>query len=104
MLRQLAEGERNLSELAKPFKMSFPAASKHVRVLERAELVERRIVGREHLCRINAAPMREVAAWIENYRQFWEQQFDRLDDYLQELQHKETNDATKRRKKKRRGD
>ncbi len=88
MLRTLSRGERNLSELAKPFKMSFPAASKHVRVLEHAALVERRKVGREHICRINGAPLKDVNAWIEKYRVFWEERFDRLDDYLKTLKDK----------------
>jgi DNA-binding transcriptional ArsR family regulator len=72
MLRRLSEGERNLSELAAPFRMSFPAASKHVRVLERARLVRRRVVGRAHLCRIEAKPLKQVSGWLENYRKIWE--------------------------------
>ena len=89
MLRRLAAGERNLSELAAPFQMSFPAASKHVRVLERARLVRRRVVGRTHVCRINPAPLKDVAAWAEGFRRFWDAKFDALDTYLAELQRKE---------------
>ena len=85
MLRRLSEGERNLSELAAPLRMSFPAASKHVRVLERARLVRRRIVGRTHVCRINAAPLKDVAEWTEGYRRIWEGNFQRLDALLDEL-------------------
>jgi DNA-binding transcriptional ArsR family regulator len=89
MLRALASGERNLSELAAPFRMTFPAASKHVRVLERAKLVRRRVVGRDHICRINASPLREATEWTEGFRRLWEARFDALDSYLTELQRKE---------------
>jgi DNA-binding transcriptional ArsR family regulator len=85
MLRQLADGERNLSELAQPLRMSFPAASKHVRVLERARLVRRRVVGRTHLCRMEPAPLDEANRWIEEYRHNWQENFDRLDAVLDEL-------------------
>ena len=85
MLRSLAERERNLSELAAPLRMSFPAASKHVRVLERAKLVRRRIVGRTHVCRIEAKPLAEADGWLEGYRQMWEASFQRLDGLLDEL-------------------
>ena len=85
MLRQLADGEHNLSELAKPLRMSFPAASKHVRVLERARLVRRRVVGRTHLCRIEGKPLEQASDWLEEYRRVWEANFQRLDDLLDEL-------------------
>lgn len=85
ILRRLTDSERNLSELAAPLRMSFPAASKHVRVLERANLVKRRISGRAHMCRLNAAPLKEVARWTEGYREHWERTFKRLDDLLDEL-------------------
>ena len=86
MLRSLTGGERNLSELAAPLRMSFPAASKHVRVLERARLVRRRIVGRTHLCRIEGKPLGTASGWLEQYRRFWEESFERLDALLDELQ------------------
>src|SRR5438045_807448 len=86
MLRSLTGGERNLSELAAPLRMSFPAASKHVRVLERARLVRRRIVGRTHLCRIEGKPLGDANGWLAQYRQFWEESFERLDALLDELQ------------------
>ena len=82
ILRTLTGREKNLSELAAPFRMSFPAASKHVRVLERARLVRRRVVGRTHLCRINAAPLKEAARWTEGFRALWEQNYQRLDELL----------------------
>ncbi len=75
-----------MSELAAPLRMSFPAASKHVRVLERARLVRRRIVGRTHLCRIEGKPLGDANGWLEQYRQFWEESFERLDALLDELQ------------------
>ena len=85
MLRRLAGGERNLTDLAAPLRMSFPAASKHVRVLERARLVRRRVVGRDHLCRLAAKPLADATDWLEGYRQLWEANFQRLDDLLEVL-------------------
>jgi DNA-binding transcriptional ArsR family regulator len=90
MLRRLADGERNLTELAAPLRMSFPAASKHVRVLERARLVRRRVVGRTHLCRIEGKPLAEASGWLENYRRVWEGNFERLDALLDEIKAKDT--------------
>jgi DNA-binding transcriptional ArsR family regulator len=89
MLRRLAEGERNLTELAAPLRMSFPAASKHVRVLEGARLVRRRVVGRAHLCRIEGKPLAEASDWLEGYRKVWEDNFHRLDALLDELKNQE---------------
>jgi DNA-binding transcriptional ArsR family regulator len=85
MLRRLAAAERNLSELADPLRMSFPAASKHVRVLERARLVRRRVVGREHRCRIEAKPLAKADGWLNEYRRIWEGKFQRLDALLEDL-------------------
>jgi DNA-binding transcriptional ArsR family regulator len=85
ILRTLSEHEQNLSELSAPLRMSFPAASKHVRVLEKARLVRRRVVGRSHLCRLDAAPLKGVAEWTEGYRKHWERTFRRLDELLDEL-------------------
>jgi DNA-binding transcriptional ArsR family regulator len=85
MLKKLADGERNLSQLAAPLRMSFPAASKHVRVLERAQLVRRRVVGRTHLCRIEGKPLAEANQWLEEYRRIWEGNFQRLDAVLEEM-------------------
>lgn len=84
ILRRLSGREQNLSELSAPLKMSFPAASKHVRVLERARLVRRRVVGRAHLCRIEARPLADASGWLEGYRRFWEGNFQRLDALLDE--------------------
>src|SRR6516165_5658220 len=89
MLGRLLDGERNLTELAAPLRMSFPAASKHVRVLERARLVRRRVVGRTHLCRIEGKPLGDASGWLEQYRRFWEESFERLDTLLEELKARE---------------
>jgi DNA-binding transcriptional ArsR family regulator len=94
MLRRLAQGERNLSELAAPLRMSFPAASKHVRVLERARLVRRRVVGRTHLCRVAVRPLADVSRWLEDYRRIWEANYERLDALLSELQAPEKETAS----------
>ena len=85
ILRRLTDREQNLSELAAPLRMSFPAASKHVRVLERARLVRRRVVGRAHLCRAQAQPLVKARDWIEEFRRAWEANFERLDRILDEL-------------------
>jgi DNA-binding transcriptional ArsR family regulator len=85
IIRQLSGGERNLSELASPLRMTFPAATKHVRVLERANLVRRRVVGREHLCRLHAQPLQEATLWTEQFRQYWEARFQALDSLLEEM-------------------
>ena len=89
IVRQLSNGERNLSELASPLRMTFPAATKHVRVLERATLVRRRVVGREHLCRLSAAPLEEATLWTEQFRRNWEARFQTLDSLLDEMKSEE---------------
>lgn len=78
-----------MSELAKPFEMSLPAISKHLKVLERAGLISRGRDAQMRPCRIAPGALKEAADWIEHYRRFWEQSFDRLDDYLREIQAKE---------------
>lgn len=82
MLRSLASGQRTIGELAAPFSMSFTAASKHVRVLERAGLVRRRIEGRSHICRLDPAPLAAANEWLRFYEGFWTEQFDALDALL----------------------
>src|SRR5262245_55340943 len=89
IIRQLSGGERNLSELASPLKMTFPAATKHVRVLERANLVRRRVAGRQHLCRLRAAPLRDAMLWTEQFRRNWEARFQALDSLLEEMKNEE---------------
>jgi DNA-binding transcriptional ArsR family regulator len=89
ILARLAQGEAMVTELAEPFRVSLPAISKHVRVLESAGLLEREINGRVHRCRLAAKPMKKAAAWIEQYRSFWESQFDALAKYLETTARKE---------------
>jgi len=86
ILARLALGETSVTELAEPFEMSLPAVSKHLKVLERAGLVARGREAQWRPRRLQAAPLREVADWVEHYRRFWEASLDRLDDYLKELQ------------------
>ena len=92
ILARLALGETSVTELAEPFEMSMPAVSKHLRVLERAGLITRGREAQWRPCKLKAEPLREAAGWIDEYRQFWEQSFDRLDDYLQRLQAKTKDD------------
>lgn len=89
ILAHLAQGEASVTELAKPFQMSLPAISKHLKVLERAGLITRSREAQWRPCQINPEPLKEVDAWVEQYRQFWEENLDRLDDYLQKLQAEE---------------
>jgi DNA-binding transcriptional ArsR family regulator len=83
ILARLARGEASGTELAQPFSISVPAISKHLRVLEHAELIRHRKDGRTHRFRLAARPLKETATWLEHYRQYWEAQFDSLDTYLQ---------------------
>src|SRR5215212_6572434 len=96
IVRQLSIGERNLSELASPLRMTFPAATKHVRVLESAKLVRRRVVGRQHLCRLNAAPLKEAMLWTEQFRRNWEARFQALDSLLDEMKSAEQSPSRRR--------
>src|SRR5882762_165094 len=89
ILGRLARGESSVSDLARPFDMSLPAISKHLKVLERARLIERGRTAQWRPCRLRAAPLKKVASWVDHYRRFWEERFDRLDDYLKGLQDKE---------------
>jgi len=89
ILEHLAHGDQCVTDLARPYAMSLPAVSKHLRVLEKAGLVRRRRRGRVHSLHLQAAPMQQAAQWIEEYRRFWEASFDRLDEYLKALQTKE---------------
>jgi DNA-binding transcriptional ArsR family regulator len=89
ILARLALGETTVNELAEPFDMSLPNISKHLKVLEGAGLISRSRDAQRRPCRIEPAPLREVAGWLEAYRNLWEERFDRLDDYLKQLQDKE---------------
>ena len=85
ILARLASGERSVTELAEPFKMSLPAVSKHLRVLERAGLIARRRDAQWRHCRIDAGPLKQVADWTERYRHIWEDRLDRLGTYIQQM-------------------
>src|SRR5215471_13598493 len=89
ILARLASGQTSVMELAAPFAMSLPAISKHLKVLERAGLIARGRGGQLRPCRLGAGSLKDAADWLEEYRRFWEQSFDRLDEYLRELQKKE---------------
>jgi len=89
MLARLAAGETSVTTLAAPFEMSLPAISKHLKVLERAGLIARGREAQWRPCRLKPAPLKTAAGWLEHYRRFWEQSFDRLEDYLRELQSRE---------------
>src|SRR5947209_5165891 len=86
ILARLSSGETSVTELAKPFEMSMPAISKHLKVLEHAGLITRGREAQWRPCRLQAEPLKNIAGWVEQYRQFWEQSFDRLDEYLKQLQ------------------
>ena len=92
ILARLAQGEATVTELAAPFDMSLPGISKHLKVLEKAGLIERGREAQWRPCRLQAEPLREVDDWVERYRRHWEQSFDRLDEYLRQLQQKEKSD------------
>ncbi len=86
ILARLARGEATVNELAEPFALSLPAVSKHLKVLQRAGLVSQGRKAQWRPCRLEAAPLHEVANWMEEYRRFWDERYDRLDDYLRDLQ------------------
>lgn len=92
ILARLAKGEATVTELAAPFDMSLPAISKHLKVLQKAGLIEQGRQAQWRPCRLKPEGLRTVADWIGEYRRYWEASFDRLDEYLQELQRTETTD------------
>src|SRR5438034_1597961 len=100
ILSRLARGQSSVTTLARPFDMSLPAISKHLKVLERAGLIERSRDAQWRPCRLKAARLKEVSEWVEEYRKFWEQSFDRLDEYLRQLQNKEKKHGRKQQRKK----
>ena len=97
ILARLVAGECSVTELAEPFDMSLPAVSKHLRVLERAGLIARRRDAQWQRCRIDAAPLKEIADWAEHYRELWEGRLDRLDSYLRQVKVKEAKSHGRRR-------
>lgn len=99
ILARLASGEASVNDLARPFRMTQPAISKHLKVLEKAGLISRGRAAQRRPSRIEAGPLKAVADWVEQYRQFWAGSFDRLDDYLEELQKKEKKYVRRRHRK-----
>jgi DNA-binding transcriptional ArsR family regulator len=91
ILARLAVGETSVTEIARPFKISLPAITKHLKVLERSGLISRGRDAQWRPCRLEAEPMKEAVDWLEHYRRHWEESFDRLDEYLKDLQAKEKN-------------
>ena len=89
ILQRLAKGEATVNELAAPFALSLPGVSKHLKVLQRAGLITQGRKAQWRPCRIEPAPLKTVAEWMDDYRYLWEERFDRLDEYLRELQQKE---------------
>lgn len=101
ILARLTSGQASVTELAQPFEISMPAISKHLKVLERAGLIARARDAQWRPCRLDAGPLKEVADWVEHYRKFWDESFDRLDEYLRGLKkmEKEKKHARKNRSK-----
>ena len=99
IMARLSKGEATVNELAKPFEISLPAVSKPLKVLEKAGLIERTREAQFRPCRLQAAPLRDAADWIDHYRQYWEESFDRLDAYLKTVTARQRNQKTKRGKK-----
>ena len=96
ILSMLASGEKSVTDLAEPFRMTLPAVSKHLKVLQRAGLVSQSREAQWRPCRLEAKPLKDAAAWIDHYRKYWEQSFDRLDDYLHEVQTREKKRGRKK--------
>jgi DNA-binding transcriptional ArsR family regulator len=103
ILARLITGDVSVTELAEPFEMSLPAVSKHLKVLERAGLIARRQDAQWRPCRLKAAPLKDVADWVQHYRRFWEESFDRLEDYLVELKNVQAKNSTTNKKEKKLG-
>ena len=103
ILARLASGETSVTELAEPFQMSLPAVSKHLKVLERAGLIARGRDAQWRPCRLEPGPLRNAADWLEHYRRFWEESFDRLEDYLQEVQERKLKTQSSQNKEKQNG-
>lgn len=93
ILARLAKGEATVSELAEPFNMSLPAISKHIRVLERAGLITQGQKKQYRPCTIDVSPLQEISSWTEQYRHIWEERFDRMDEYINQIQKKEKEDG-----------
>jgi DNA-binding transcriptional ArsR family regulator len=97
ILKRLAAGERSVTELAKPFKISLPAVTKHLKVLQRAGLISQGREAQRRPCKLEAAPLKDAADWVEQYRRFWDERLDRLEDYLREVQEEEKRHGRSRK-------
>ncbi|SRR6266508_2361577 len=97
ILARLSKGEASVGEIASPFDISLPAVSKHLKVLERAGLVERGRDAQYRPARLNALPLKDAGAWVERYREFWEERFDRLDELLHRKNEQKENDHGRHR-------
>ena len=95
ILARLVSGEASVTDLASPFKMTLPAISKHLKVLERAGLIARSREAQWRPCRLEAGPLKDAAKWLDHYRRFWEESFDRLEEYLRDLQKSESQKKEK---------
>lgn len=98
ILNRLMKGNASVTELAEPFQMSLPAITKHLKVLESAGLISRGKEAQWRPCQIEAKPLKDVSKWVEHYRHFWEESFDRLDEYLQTIQNNQPTKKTKEKK------
>jgi DNA-binding transcriptional ArsR family regulator len=96
ILSMLASGEKSVTDLAEPFRMTLPAVSKHLKVLQRAGLVSQGREAQWRPCRLEAKPLKDAVDWIEHYRAYWEQSFDQLDAYLRDVQSKEKKHGRKK--------
>ena len=96
MLAKLTQGEASVQELAKPFHMSLPAISKHLKVLEKSGLIIRRSEAQKRLCKLQTKPIKDAVEWLEHHRKLWEERLDRLDEYLKEIQFKEKEEKEKK--------
>ena len=103
ILARLASGEASVTELAAPFEMSMPAVSRHLKVLERAGLVARSREAQWRPCRLQPAPLKDVSEWVAAYREMWERRFDRLEDYLRDMQAREAKSPRRTRKSQKSG-
>ena len=96
ILARLSRGEASVTQLAEPFKMSLPAISKHLKVLQKAGLITQSREAQWRPCRLEAKPLKQAAEWIERYREYWEESFDNLDSYLRDIQSKEKKRGRKK--------
>jgi DNA-binding transcriptional ArsR family regulator len=97
ILQRLAVGPAPVNDLARPFRISQQAVSKHLAALERARLIDKRRHGRQHICSLNPAPLQELADWAEGYRQFWEARFQQLDALLEDMKARQSRPGRKKR-------